>query len=165
MRAAAAPYVLLRTGDRLISAGLRLRMRSQKGEETIDVANAQSALFDANRAGHVTARMWDDHVIAGELAGARLRVSFGSDGPAADVNVAQVHSIRNFAPRPPAEVERKVQALVAELGSDSFRRREAAQEALIALGRGILPLLEKHRASDDPEVRARIEAVFKALAG
>lgn len=51
--------------------------------------------------------------------------------------------------------ESNMRAMVAGLGSSRFAEREAAGQALLALGRQALPALETARKSPDAEVRAR----------
>jgi formylglycine-generating enzyme required for sulfatase activity len=58
------------------------------------------------------------------------------------------------------DLRRRVTELIDRLGSDEFTARDQATRDLIALGREILPLLEKVR-TDDAEVRSRL-AVVKA---
>jgi hypothetical protein len=68
---------------------------------------------------------------------------------------------------PPAADRRladRVTRLVKQLGDEAFDRRQAAEKQLIALGPGILPILDKLGASRDPEVAVRIRRVRRALA-
>jgi hypothetical protein len=56
----------------------------------------------------------------------------------------------------------KVKALIEQLAADKFPQREAAEEALKACPRSILPMLTERADSDDPEIsmRARRIATF-----
>jgi hypothetical protein len=57
-----------------------------------------------------------------------------------------------------------VQQLIEELGSDAWRTRQAAQEALVAMGQAIRPRIEQLLAgADDEEVRSRAQAVLRGL--
>jgi hypothetical protein len=66
------------------------------------------------------------------------------------------------APPAAGELENRVTALATRLGDDDFAVRENATEQLIAMGKEILPLLEKIR-SDDPEVNNRIRHIRAGL--
>jgi non-ribosomal peptide synthetase component F len=65
-------------------------------------------------------------------------------------------------PAPARAPEPRAAALVARLGSDSFREREAAQHALARMGGGARLALEGARGSPDPEVRRRAGEVLAA---
>ena len=51
----------------------------------------------------------------------------------------------------------------AQLGSESYRDREDAAKALVAMGRSIAPLLRPHLKSRDPEIRQRIQDILEKL--
>lgn len=53
-----------------------------------------------------------------------------------------------------------VRDLVARLGAPRYADREAAAEAILALGREALPALREARDAEDPEVRSRVEAIL-----
>ena len=54
--------------------------------------------------------------------------------------------------------------LIRQLGSNDFDEREAASDALLALGRPALKVLRKAAASsDDAEIRSRLEAVIRKI--
>jgi hypothetical protein len=57
-------------------------------------------------------------------------------------------------------------ALIAQLGNDSFEKREAAVAGLKAMGRKVLPLLiVALEQAEDAEVRFRLKAVMKEIGG
>src|SRR5262245_58080713 len=57
-----------------------------------------------------------------------------------------------------------VEHLVKELGSDKFKEREAATNALVKVGKPALTALQKAAAdSDDAEVRARAARLILAI--
>ncbi|NQT52468.1 PQQ-binding-like beta-propeller repeat protein [bacterium] len=63
-----------------------------------------------------------------------------------------------------ADTTSRVQALIVQLGAESWDVREGATRELTALGSGAVPLLEKAAESDDPEIRHRAKEILKALA-
>jgi hypothetical protein len=65
-------------------------------------------------------------------------------------------------PAPARAPDARAPALVARLGSDSFREREEAQDALARMGGGARLALEGARGSSDPEVRRRAGEVLAA---
>ncbi len=62
-------------------------------------------------------------------------------------------------PAAPSSVEQ----LIRQLGSRDFKVRDAATRALAALGADALPALQKGRATDDPEVRRRLDEIIPPL--
>jgi hypothetical protein len=56
--------------------------------------------------------------------------------------------------------EKRVRALVAELGSESYARREAATKSLRDMGRRIYPLLREYRDADDLEISSRVRLLL-----
>ncbi len=57
----------------------------------------------------------------------------------------------------------KIQDLVAKLGDNDFKTREASQKELIEIGTPAKAAVEKALTSDDAEVKERAEVVFKAI--
>jgi len=59
------------------------------------------------------------------------------------------------------EDEKKVQSLIEQLGVEEWEKREAAQDAIIKIGKVAKELLEKAKDHKDPEVRLRINTILK----
>ena len=57
----------------------------------------------------------------------------------------------------------KVKAWIADLGSEQFTKRQAAEEELIRFGERAWALLEPCLKSDDPEVQTRARSVVERL--
>lgn len=57
----------------------------------------------------------------------------------------------------------RIPDLVRQLGADDFHAREKASNDLEEMGPEILPALREHRQHNDPEVRARIEALIATI--
>jgi tetratricopeptide (TPR) repeat protein len=62
-----------------------------------------------------------------------------------------------------AIVKRRVDQIVAGLGAEEFAERLAAQERLVAMGPGILLILENLPAHSDPEIDAGLRQVRRVL--
>jgi hypothetical protein len=71
----------------------------------------------------------------------------------------------DFPAPPPGPPDPRAPALVRALGADSFRAREAAQDALARMGAGARAALEGARGSPDPEVRRRAREVLARRPG
>jgi hypothetical protein len=63
-----------------------------------------------------------------------------------------------------ARWERQVRELVRQLGDNSFARREAAYSALLRKGDRALPVLDRLRREEDPEIHRRLHRLRAALA-
>ncbi len=84
-------------------------------------------------------------------------------GPKFMIHTSQIIGIARAQALPPDEVIKKVEDLVARLSAESFEERENASKELKALGKSIVPLLEKHLKNKDPEVRQRIQDIIESL--
>jgi hypothetical protein len=78
------------------------------------------------------------------------------------VPLATVRSI-DFATRVPAEVTREVEAAIADLGCDQFKKREEAGERLMALGAAAYPALLEAVNSSNKETARRAENLVAAM--
>ena len=78
---------------------------------------------------------------------------FGGPGP----------KVGRSAPAPSPPVAGSPAELVARLGADDFRTREAAVTALERSGAAAIPALRAAMASDDPEVRLRAVTILYKL--
>jgi hypothetical protein len=78
------------------------------------------------------------------------------------VPAAEVRRIE-FGRHLPADAAREVEGLVRQLGSDDYRRREAAGKRLVALGARAYPALQAAARSPDKEVAARAKAALERV--
>jgi uncharacterized protein (TIGR03067 family) len=77
-------------------------------------------------------------------------------------HIAGVGSLTGDEGKKPAPDQ--VSELIRQLGDDKFARREAASEALQAIGKPALEALHRaSRSSDDPEIRRRAKLIIEAL--
>ncbi len=75
------------------------------------------------------------------------------------ITISLLFSSRSFADHDAEEIER----LVKQLGSDSFREREAAMESIRRFGKTALPALRKAQSSSDPEIRRRAKLLLDQI--
>ena len=59
--------------------------------------------------------------------------------------------------------EKRVRALIRQLGAEDFAKREAAGAALKGMGRRIFPILKEYRDADDLEVASRVQGLLGDL--
>src|SRR5207253_2481728 len=101
----------------------------------------------------------------GDLAG-EPRSAFAARGALADSPESAVALFKKLlTPARPADAQR-LRRLLADLDSDVFTVREAAQKDLAALGELAAPALEQALAGEpSPEARRRIQALMDKLQG
>ena len=135
------------------------------GDIPVRPANILGMAFSRTDPGMVAVTMWDGKTtLRGRLKQKTLRFAV-EPGPELDVHIGQIVSLYCPAPLPPDKIVADVKKLVARLSSSSYKDREEAQEALIRMGRSIVPLLKKYTDDTDPEVRQRIRVVLDKLGG
>ncbi len=141
-----------------------LTVRTEYGEVTLRPENIRSLAMSPTHLGRVAMLLWDGSVLRGQCAQETLSFQV-VPGPTLSIYAGQVARIRRNQATPPKEVREKVVRLVAQLGAESYKDRQAATEELIRMGKGIVPMLTKHLDTSDPEVRQRIEDVMEKLGG
>jgi formylglycine-generating enzyme required for sulfatase activity len=61
------------------------------------------------------------------------------------------------------ELRKKAEALIAQLGAESFKDRRKARKALKAMEPAIIPLLESHAGDEEPEIREALPMIIKLV--
>ena len=84
-------------------------------------------------------------------------------GPTVRIKAAQIATLTRLSADPPEEIAKKVAALIAQLGAESYRDREAASKALLKMGPSIIPLLQPSRTHPDPEIHQRVREILREL--
>ena len=102
------------------------------------------------------ATMWEGSILRGQLVQPALGFAIVPDGPAVKLPVAEVASIVRATALPPAEVVKKVEELIKQLGSDESIKRDEVIRALIRMGAAARPILGRHLQNSDAEVRGRL---------
>lgn len=83
--------------------------------------------------------------------------------PQGQALAAKIASITQPDASPRTKAREKVERLVAQLGAESYKDHEAAQKALVKMGKSIVPLLKPYLKSPDPEIRQRIQDILEQL--
>ncbi len=141
-----------------------LTVKTEYGAVSVRPRNVRAMAFDGEQVGRLVLQLWDGTVLRGRLEQEGLLFVLAG-GAKLNVHVGQVQAIVRSQALPPDDVRKRVEQLVAQLGAESYRDREAAMKALLKMGAGVAPLLKKHAANDDPEVRQRIEEILERLGG
>ena len=79
-----------------------------------------------------------------------MRVAIGCDGAAI--------GLKNL-------LVKEIEKLIGQLAAESHVDRKKAQAALEKMGKRILPVLKKHTADRDPEVRQAVEQLIDRCSG
>lgn len=96
------------------------------------------------------------------LARLALAVAFFASSVA--INSASLLAAEPLKPIEADEQERAaIESLIRQLGDDSYEKREAAGEALLAMGLKALPFVARAVRSDDFEIRYRSEQIRQKL--
>ncbi len=162
---AGASTVVMRNGDRLLGrlTDRALAIRTEKGEGKLPVANILTMKSEAGKAGVFTVKTWDGSTVSGRLLERAVTVELVPGGPTVKAVVAQIASIDRTDASPTADMRKKVETLIAQLGAESYKDREAAMKALIKIGPMIMPFLKRRMNNPDPEIRTRIQLILEKL--
>ncbi len=158
--------VQLSNGDELYGHLIseNLVVQTQYGQVKLKPENIKGITLDPTHLGRVGMLLWDGTVLRGQCEQEML--SFKIDpGPTFDFHISQCVEIGRSQTLPPKAICEKLLKLVGQLGAESYKDRQAASAGLLKMGKGIVPLLQKHLSASDPEVRQRIEDVIEKLGG
>ena len=156
--------VVLSNGDELFGrlAQESLTVRTKYGQVKLRPTSIRAVSFSDTHLGRVALTLWDGSVLRGQFTRQTLTFQI-LPGPELDLYVGQCARIRRSQALPPEKVRQRLQRLIGQLGAESYEDRQAATEALVKMGKGIVPMLRKHLESGDPEVRQRIADVIERL--
>lgn len=153
----------LANGDVLVGrlTAEKLELRTDSGTLAPQVARIRRI---ARVNGRTEILMWDKSVLIGELADGRIGFEI-TPGAILRVDVLHCLSLVRAYALPPGQVRRRVEKLIAKLGAESYKDREAAMKELNGIGSVIVPILRRHLNHHDPEVRQRLEDLIERLGG
>jgi hypothetical protein len=76
------------------------------------------------------------------------------------LEAGKAHPMKD-APAPTAETKARLAELVAKLGDAEQTARDEAEQKIVAMGDGIVPLLKEHlKAAEDAEIRSRLKRIL-----
>ena len=132
------------------------------GKVDINVSQVKGIKFKAGAPDQTTVQMWNGSVIKGKLNIDEIGFAV-TRGDRWALPVAKISSITCPQAIPPKDMRLKIEKLIAQLGAEGYKDREAAAAALVGMGKGIIPLIKRHLSNKDPEIRQRIEDVLEQL--
>ncbi len=158
--------VRLSNGDELFGrlATEDLTVRTDYGVVKLRPENIRSMTFSTTHLGRAAMTLWDGSTLRGQCTPQMLSFQI-VPGPTLDLYIGQCVEITRSQALPPKEIRDKLQKLVGQLGAESYKDRQTASDELAKMGKGIVPILQKHLSASDPEVRQRIEDVIEKLGG
>ncbi|MGB2820263.1 MAG: hypothetical protein WBF17_04735, partial [Phycisphaerae bacterium] len=158
--------VTLSNGDELFGrlAAEKLTLKTDYGPVALRPENIQAIAFSPTHLGRAALQLWDGSVLRGQCSADTLAFEI-TPGPIVSVYIGQFVRIQRSQALPPREIREQLQKLVGQLGAESYKDRQAATEALVRMGKGVIPMLRKYLTTSDPEVRQRIEDVINRLGG
>jgi len=158
--------VTLSNGDELFGrlAAEEFTLRTDYGAVTLRPENIREMAFSRTHLGRAALQLWDGSVLRGQCRADALGFEI-TPGPTVQIYIGQFVHVRRSQALPPKEIREKLQRLVGQLGAESYKDRQAATEALVKMGKGIVPMLRKYLTTSDPEVRQRIEDIIDRLGG
>lgn len=159
-------HVWLSNGDELLGtiAEPKLSVQTEYGTVEFKPETVRMMAVEKNHQQQAVVQLWDGTILRGKFEPAEMTVQI-CPGPTLKIYTDQIAKIVQSQALPPAEVNDKVQKLIARLGAESFKDRQEATEALVKMGPVVIPILQKHANSGDPEVRQRIEQIIERLGG
>ena len=132
------------------------------GKVDVNVSQVKGIKFKSGAADQTTVQMWNGSTIKGKLNVGEIAFAV-SPGDRWALPVATITSITCPQAIPPKAIRLKIEKLIARLGAEGYKDREAAAAALVGMGKGIIPLIKRHLSNKDPEIRQRIEDVLEQL--
>ncbi|MCD4823796.1 MAG: HEAT repeat domain-containing protein [Phycisphaerae bacterium] len=159
-----AATVILSNGDKLFGRldEKQLQLKGKYGNIKVNPASIKSLHQVPSRQGEVKMKLWNNSVFQGVLVNEELRFQL-VPGPTVLISPAQIASLEQTNALPPGHVVKDITKLVAQLGSESYKDRKAAQDTLTKMGAEVIPILKKHANSKDPEIRQRIAEILETL--
>jgi hypothetical protein len=156
--------IVLSGGDKLFGelADEKFQVTTSYGKVDLDVSQIKSIKFKSNPAGQATVQMWNGTVVKGMIDVKEIGFTV-TPGDRWALPVGKITSITCPQAIPPKVMRQKIEKLVAQLGAENYKDREAAATALVGLGKGIIPLIRRHLSDKDPEIRQRVEDVLEQL--
>ena len=132
------------------------------GKVDVNVSQIKGIKFKSGAPDQTTVQMWNGSVIKGKLNVDEIGFAV-TQGDRWALPVTKITSITCPQAIPPKAMRLKIEKLIAQLGAEGYKDREAAATALVGMGKGIIPLIKRHLSNKDAEIRQRIEDVLEQL--
>ncbi len=129
---------------------------------TMNAGEIKKLMHTAGAPSDVQVVLWDETTVSGQLQEQELAVLLKS-GVAMKVPVALVEEYNQPRPVASGAVVESIKTLVADLNSDDWKARDAAQEKLVAMGPVVISTIKQIRGAQPPEAQQRIDLVLKQL--
>ena len=151
-------------GDELFGTltDTELKLITEFGKLGGGVSQIKAIRREAGDPNSSSVEMWNGSVL-------KCRLETGEIGfeitPAArlKIDVGWIVSITRAQPAPPRVALARINRLLGPLGGESYKDRQAATQALSAIGPRIVPLLRRYLHAPDAEVRQRVEDILDKL--
>lgn len=168
-----APYVSLAGENRIVGRLDVAELKFEIGGETIPIATQYIRLLQPlplpdGESGVVAddqrffAQLWDGSTITGTLDRTELPIRAGSR--VFQLPLRDIEQFRVTVPAIPDTLRQQITKLIAKLGHDDYRQREAATQALAEIGFVARPqLVEAQDKTTDVEVRRRVERLLNEI--
>lgn len=157
------PSMSLSNGDLLV-ASLQgtLQLEMTFDTLTLSAGEIKRLAYAGNGPADVEIELWDESVVQGQLRDPLL-TCITESGVSLRVPASLVEEYLQPRPQPSDMVTRTIEELVAELSASDWKRRDAAQQRLAALGPVAISTLQRLRDSQMPEAQQRIDLVLPLL--
>jgi len=156
--------VLLSNGDKLFGqlAADKFKLTTDYGQIDISRNRVKSIQFHPQDLGRTVVHTWKGSVLKGRMRRSPLGFQI-APGTKLRIHAGHLVSLVRPLALPLETARRQIEILVAQLGAESYKDRQAATKALVAMGKSILPILRKQLSSKDPEVNHRISLILEQL--
>jgi hypothetical protein len=134
------------------------------GKADITPESIASMTFSKDQREQATVKYFEGSDFVGKLEPSELTFQI-VPGTVLKVYANSIDRLTRNVAMPPGDVSADIEKLIARLGAESYKDRQAATEELVKMGSKIIPVLKKFANSSDAEVRQRIEDVIEKLGG
>jgi len=155
---------VLAGGDELFGTltDARFKLITEFGALDAETSQIKTVHFKPGEPDGILIETWNGSALKCRLSKAEIAFEIA---PSARLNIrtTQFVSIVRAQRSSPKTARARIERLLAQLGSESYKDREAAAKALVKMGSRIIPVLRKGLKNSDPEVRQRIEDALEKL--
>lgn len=160
----ATPVLTMISGDRLVgSLSGVVRLQLAFDEVTLNAEELRGINRHSEAGGNdVQVTTWDGAKLSGQFVESQLSLKTQS-GIDLKAPVALLDAYAQPAPAPSGQMLERIRSIVAELDAADWKRRDAAEAQLAALGPSVVGVLKQRRASQPAEVQQRIDSILRRL--